>query len=153
MDKGQVKAEVKRAFQAVSRPVEFTNAAHCDECAEHNQTLQAHTPETISLAELGNAGWDPICFVWPTAFLYYFPAMARLVLDEPEDYLDQFLFHLTYEGEQSRFFHHFTPDQRQATLSVLRYIEDELTELVFDYMLAQTLDDAITLWTNLLDQT
>lgn len=86
-------------FGATAKPEHFTNFRHCDECREHDETLRAHTRESISLAELGNPGWDPICFVNSIeGFRYYLPALARLSLGRGDGYyLSQFLFHLNPE--------------------------------------------------------
>ena len=83
-------------FPLSYRPDEFTNRNHCSECAEHDDTLQSHTPDTISLEELGNPGWDPICFTSPEGYFYYISGLARLCLDFSSGnyYLDTFLFHL-----------------------------------------------------------
>jgi hypothetical protein len=87
---------IQSHYQAVPRPTSFGNPSHCSECAEHNETLMAHTPETISFRELGNPGWDPICYlVNIDQFRYYLPALARLSRGKGDDYyLSQFLFHL-----------------------------------------------------------
>jgi len=61
---------VARTFGGHPRPRVFTNADHCCECAEHNQTLSAHTPESLSVDDVGNPGWDPICFATPSAYLF-----------------------------------------------------------------------------------
>lgn len=148
---------VSQVFAANRRPERFTNRDHCDECAEHDDTLRNASPETIGLAELGNPGWDPLCFVYPEAFKYYFPAMVRLALD-PDlkgEYLDQFLFHLTYDWEQSRFFRHFTLAEREVTLAVFNHIWQLLENLPAGWMAWPNIDDwlaAIELWESLVAQ-
>jgi hypothetical protein len=93
---------IQQAFQGVQRPEHFTNYQHCDECFDHDETLRGQTPETIGLTELGNPGWDPICFISVEGFHYYLPALSRLALGQvPEYYLDQFLFHLRWPPERS----------------------------------------------------
>lgn len=47
---------------ASPKPGHFTNYQHCDECAEHDETLRSTDVDTIGLGELGNPAWDPICF-------------------------------------------------------------------------------------------
>ena len=92
----QTLSSIQTFYREFPKPEKFGNPEHCAECAEHNETLKAHTPESISLAELGNPGWDPICYV-DTAdqFRYYLPALARLACGQGDDYyLGQFLFHL-----------------------------------------------------------
>ena len=100
-DKESIFEEIQEAFSNVRKPSQFLDdPQHCEECAEHNETLCNSTRETVSLKELGNSGWDPLCYVTPQGFMYYSPAMVRLSLDSEsdDDYLNQFLFHTTYEG-------------------------------------------------------
>jgi hypothetical protein len=102
-------AAMAEAFREVPRPQEFIwGTCRCDECLEHNRTLADHTPATITLQELGNPGWDPMCFANEQAFVYYLPAMMRLMFKDPY-YIDQVLFHLNcasrpgpLTGEQAR---------------------------------------------------
>lgn len=107
---------VGRAFGSVPRPHNFLeDPEHCEECAEHNETLRSHTPETIGIRELGNGGWDPICSATTEAYLYYMPALARLALSTGEEwYLDQFLFHLSEDRVAA-----FNLEQRVAVLLLL----------------------------------
>ena len=139
---------VRNAFADIPRPTHFTNHRHCDECADHDRTLQAYDPDSIGLAQLGSPAWDPICFVTPDAFLYYFPALVRLtVADEGSDrYLEQFLFHVTYDGEKSRFFTHFNQSQRAATLATLQYIQTHKAQRINEWKLADQLQASILLW-------
>ena len=89
-------SKLQDLYATSPKPSRFGTPDHCSECAEHNATLMSHTPESISLAELGNPSWDPICFVDSIdAFRYYLPAFARLSAGTGDDYyLGQFLFHL-----------------------------------------------------------
>src|SRR5262245_8346730 len=88
---------IQRATQLfqVPRPAHFTNYRHCCECAEHDAILLAYDVQTLSRKQLGNPGWDPLCFVSPEGFLYYMPALIRLTLETMETpqerYLDQLL--------------------------------------------------------------
>lgn len=87
-------AAVRAAFEDIPRPeLMIRGTCSCCECAEHNLTLLSHTPEMITLRELGTAGWDPICFASDAAFAYYLPGMIRLALADAS-YIDQLLFHL-----------------------------------------------------------
>jgi hypothetical protein len=85
------------------KPEHFTNYRHCCECAEHDETLLAYDVNTIGLEQLGNPGWDPLCFASPEGFLYYLPALICITLDtmaKPHgQYLDQLLFHLIRDGK------------------------------------------------------
>ncbi len=152
MNKEQIKEDIARVFSCHGAPEHYTNREHCTECAEHDDTLRSYTPQSITLAQLGNPAWDPICFVLAPAFKYYFPALVRLALDSQgsDCYLEQFLFHLTYQGQGSRFFNHFSKTEREATLRVLRYIELNMGELIEQWHLAQELKRAIDLWSELV---
>ncbi len=111
---------LRRAFARVPRPEHFTDYQHCCECAEHDATLRAATPDTIGLAELGNAGYDPICFITVEGFHYYLPALARLALGRGgASYLDQLLFHLQWPPERLGA---LAADQRAALRAVLEHI-------------------------------
>ena len=87
--------EAKRIFR-VEKPNHFTDYKHCEECEEHDQTLINASIDAIGLDELGNPGWDPICFSSPEGKQYYMPSLIRLSLDTMDDdfYFGQLLFHL-----------------------------------------------------------
>lgn len=87
--------QIREMFAADSRPEHFTDYTHCEECADHNETLKKYDRYTIPLDELNNPGWDPVCFLKPEAFRYVFPRLCELAYGmNKEYYLDQFLFHL-----------------------------------------------------------
>ncbi|HEX6987819.1 MAG TPA: DUF6714 family protein [Planctomycetaceae bacterium] len=133
--KADILAAIDAAFGREPRPEHFTNYRHCDECAEHDETFRSRTPETIGLDELGNPGWDPVCFVNVEGYKHYMPAFARLALDGSEvrqtseglpyrhGYLDQFLFHLWEERLAA-----FGDAQRGAVFNLLEYVLDEMPE-------------------------
>jgi hypothetical protein len=123
----------KRLFN-VPKPEHFTNHRHCCECAEHDATLLACDVDSISLQQLGNPGWDPLCFASVPGLLYYMPALIRLTLetmDTPQErYLDQFLFHLMRDGNDNDVVRACSPEQRAFVAEFLVYlIEQYSTEL------------------------
>ena len=98
MTPDEILKEIQEAFRDVIRPEKFIRGTcSCDECMEHNQTLATHTPDNITMNELGNPGWDPMCFANDQAFAYYLPALVRLAFEE-DAYGDQLLFHLNSPG-------------------------------------------------------
>jgi hypothetical protein len=115
----QALSGVEQAFAGVPRPDHFTDFEHCEECAEHDQTLITCTPDTIGMDELGNPGWDPICFITRQGFQYYMPGLARIALARENFYLGQFLFHLNHERLSS-----LNAAQRHAVRNLLEYIRD-----------------------------
>jgi hypothetical protein len=120
--------EAKRLFN-VPKPEHFTNYLHCCECAEHDATLLAHDINSIGIEQLGNPGWDPLCFASPDGFLYYFPALIRITLDtmaKPhERYLDQLLFHLMRDGKDHDLVRACSREQRAFVAEFLAYLIDQ----------------------------
>jgi hypothetical protein len=119
------KKQAKLLFN-LPKPEHFGNYQHCCECAEHDQTLLAHDIESIGLDQLGNPGWDPLCFCSPEGLIYYMPALIRLTLntiDDPQkNYLDQLLFHLIYDGENNRLVSACNAEQRKFVADFLAYL-------------------------------
>ena len=132
------------------RPEHFTDDQHCCECAEHDEVLSSRELHTLTLADIGNPGWDPICFVTDEAFLYLFPALARIALEAPRAdrawYMEQFLFHLIYDGPQNRRLLVASAAQRNAVAALLRHVEQTRTNLVDDYLCRHDLEQALSIW-------
>jgi hypothetical protein len=107
--------EAKRLFQ-VPKPAHFTNYQHCCECAEHDETLMTANVDSIGLQQLGNPGWDPLCFTSAEGLLYYMLALIRLtldILDKPQErYLYQMLFHLIRAGKDNDLVRACSQEQR-----------------------------------------
>jgi hypothetical protein len=114
----------------VPKPTHFCDYRHCCECAEHDETLTAFDVNSIGLRQLGNPGWDPLCFSSPEGLMYYMPALIRLTLDtidKPgEVYLDQMLFHLIQDGMGNRLVSACSKEQRE-------FVADFLEHLINDY--------------------
>lgn len=115
----------KRLFQ-MPKPEHFTNYHHCCECAEHDETLLAYDVDSISLQQLGNPGWDPLCFASVQGFLYYMPALIRLTLetmDKPQERsLEQLLFHLMRDGKDHDLVRACSREQRAFVAEFLAYL-------------------------------
>ena len=141
---------VTAAFAPCERPAHFTNYMHCCECADHDAVLLARDNDTLGLDDVGNPGWDPLCYVDPTGFAYYFPALARLALTEPgaarDWYVPQLLFHLTYDRESNRHRAAFSAEQRHAVVTLLAHIAETRAGLVAQWMCVDDLRDARALW-------
>ena len=127
------KQQAKLIFNA-PKPEHFTDYRHCCECAEHDQTLLASDVESIGLAELGNPGWDPLCFCSPEGLIYYMPALVRLTIDTIDDvrqsYLDQMLFHLIKDGPGNTFVSACNDQQRKFVAEFLEYLITEHSEQI-----------------------
>jgi len=141
---------IREAFSSAARPERFTDRDHCCECAEHDDLLRSRDLDSLRAEDVGNPGWDPICFVTDAGFLYFFPALARLALDQPTCsqgwYLEQLLFHLTYEGSSNRRLLAATPEQRDAVVLLLRHVQATRAALVSEHLCAAELQDALSVW-------
>lgn len=104
----------KQLFK-VTKPEHFTNYHHCDECAEHDQTLRKSSLDSITLNKLGHPSWDPLCFTHSEGKKYYFPALIRLCFESlnEEFYFEQLLFHLEVDGANNAFFNDCSLQQRE----------------------------------------
>jgi hypothetical protein len=140
--------EESKVLFAVPRPEHFTHYQHCEECFEHDQTLLNATIDGIGMEELGNPGWDPMCFVEPDGFIYYFPALVRLCLESSEEwsYIGQFLFHLNYDGPQNRYVLAFSEAQRDFVARFLDHLLETRAELITLYGEDDDLFTAIRIW-------
>lgn len=140
---------IRQAFSTCPRPLHFTNHTHCCECAEHDQLLLSRDPDTLSIEDAGNAGWDPICFVSPEGFAYYLPALARLALSDPQQhdwYGVQLLFHLCYDGARNARIEACTTEQRRLVVTLLEHIVETRTQLVETYDCFDQLAGVIEYW-------
>jgi hypothetical protein len=120
--------EARRLFK-VPKPTHFTNYRHCCECAEHDAVLTASDVNSIGLEQLGNPGWDPLCFAAVEGLLYYMPALIRRTLetiDTPQErYLDQLLFHLMRDGQDNDLVRACSPEQCAFIAGFLAYLMEQ----------------------------
>lgn len=115
--------QAKQLF-AIEKPEHFTNHTHCDECWEHDKTLLAHSYDSITINDLGNPGWDPICFCSNEGKKYYMPGLIRLCLETVEDdfYFAQLLFHLELDGPNNRFYLSCSDKQRKFIYDFIEFM-------------------------------
>ena len=137
-------------FGKVARPEHFTNHTHCCECAEHDETLLAHTPDTITREALGHAGWDPMTFATDAGFRYYLPALIRMVLTQTgEDYyVDQFLSQVVRDGPRNSRWCACTAEERAVVSDALHTLLETRAEEIEDSLDADRLIEAIGIWSD-----
>ena len=123
-------AKFDAAFGAISKPEHFTDYTHCSECAQHDELLRTRDRDTLQIEDVGNRGWDPLCFSSDEGIAYYMPALLRLTLaTETLWYRDQLLFHLS-EGAATESFRRFcNAQQRQAVAGLLAYFIESRSNL------------------------
>jgi hypothetical protein len=150
----EVLADVTRVFGAVPRPANFTNHPFCSECEEHDQTLQAHTLDTLSIEEVGSQAWNPIVMCTPDAFRYLMPALARICLG-PSDhpmwgwYGDQFIHSdLRRNGPRNDRWQACTPEERACIARFLEHVIETRGDLITEYDMQHEVLDAFAIWSD-----
>ncbi len=138
---------IDQTFQDIEKPEHFTDYLHCDECHEHDVTLCARTRDTLRREDLGNSGWDPMCFCSEVGIGYYFPSLSRFALLPDiwrfhDWYCYQLLWHLSYKGSGNRFLAWCSPIQREAVCTLLEHIRDTRLSEAED----AELREALTSW-------
>ena len=141
-------AEAFDTFATVSRPAHFTDFEHCEECKEHDDTLRAYNPSSITRQALGTMGWDPITFTSDEGFRYYLPGLIRVVLTESGDnsYVEQFLWHMTGSSEYQRV-GLFSKEEKVVVARVLEFLLEHRTSELQQECLDDEILTAIEHWT------
>ena len=146
----EVLSMLNAAFANCERPEHFTNFKHCCECAEHDELLRSRDRGTLRIEDVGNPGWDPLCFTSAEGLLYYLPALGPIALQEPTGNLDWYVpqlhFHLTYEDKRNRILVAASQEQRRAVVHLLRHIVDTRAELCERWSCREDLLVAAELW-------
>lgn len=146
---------VQQAFAERHRPEHFTHYEHCEECAEHDEVLRSRDIHSLSIEDVGNAGWDPICYTSPEGFAYYVPAFVRLALAEPTQphgwYGTSLLFHLCHGGRRNERFLACTVEQRRAIVAFLRHLVETRSQVAETYLCSDDLPRAIEYWSDETD--
>jgi hypothetical protein len=141
---------IRAAFASCARPEHFTDYTHCEECREHDELLRNHDLDTLTREAVGHAGWDPICFISPEGFAYYFPALARLALVPPNDqqdwYLPQLLFHLRHNGHHNERFCHCSLEQRSVVAMFLKHVIDTRPKLLDQHCSVEDAKCVLKIW-------
>lgn len=143
---------VQQAFAGCRRPEHFTDYTHCEECAEHDELLRSRNIQTLRIEDVGNPGWDAISFATSEGFTYYFPALARLALAEPDDahgwYGSVLLSHLVGDGRRNRRFLACTPEQQRAVVQFLQHLVERSAAVADKHCSTDDLFEAIAIWSD-----
>ncbi len=139
--------EATELFGNVPRPEHFTNHTHCCECAEHDETLRNEIPETLSHDKV-RPGWDPLCFISPVGFQYFFPALVRLALEGTGStyFIDQLIFHLELDGKRNSRFLQFTSKQRRFVVRLLHHLIETRAEEIEANLDSDALLRTLEIW-------
>ena len=148
MTSDEIIDEAFAVFGAVERPEHFTNHEHCPECKEHDDTLLAFDPRSITREALGGMGWDPITFTTDDGFRYYLPGLIRIVLTETGDnsYYEQFLWHTVGGGGYERV-GACSAVERDVVARALEYLFENRMEALEQECLEDEILAALEKWT------
>lgn len=151
-DAASLIAAIDAAFAIVERPAHFTDFTHCCECAEHDALLRSRDRGTLCLEDVGNPGWDPLCFCTAPGLAWYFPALARLALAECRPgaawYGEQLQFHLGYGDCDNRLLAYFDDVQRDAVARFLAHLIATRAALIDDCGMADDFLRCHALWSD-----
>ena len=115
--------KIKDLFSEEKRPYHFTDYTHCEECADHDATMQQFDNTNLPVEKVNNQAWDPVCFLTPEGFRYYYPRLCELAYGRGDAfYLESFLMHLENN------IHLLTADEKEATFELLVDISEKLPD-------------------------
>jgi hypothetical protein len=142
--------QIDSAFGAVERPAHFTDFTHCCECAEHDELLRSRDRRSLRIEDVGNPGWDPLCFCSAQGIAYFFPALARLALVEGETswYGEQLHFHLSYDGRDNRLLRYCDPAQRVAVAGLLAHLLASRGQRIASYSMDNDFRQCLAMWSD-----
>ncbi len=144
--------KVQQAFLGCRRPEHFTDHTHCEECAEYDELLRSRDIHSLRMEDVGIPAWDPICFATSEGFNYYFPALARLSLDEPDAvhgwYGTVLLFHLIGDGRRNRRFLACTHEQQRAVVHLLQHLVETRAAIANEHGSTDDLLQAHEIWSD-----
>jgi hypothetical protein len=126
---------VKIAFSVVERPEHFTNYIHCEECAEHDETLCRKDQQTLQIDDVNNPGWDPISFCSPQGKAYYMPALIAIALSDDSmiPYWQQLLFHLEGSGPGHALIAYCSERQRKAVTALIGHLIESRAKAIEEF--------------------
>jgi len=142
---------VQQAFAGCRRPEHFTNFKHCEECAEADELFRSRDIHTLSISDVGVPS-GAMSFLSPEGFAYFFPALARITLAEPDDfygwYGSELFYYLRSDGRRNDRFLAFTPEQRRVVVELLHHITETRAHLADSELCTDELFQAIEIWSD-----
>lgn len=145
----KVREEIAQAFGRVERPLRFQPDVGDREFDDYEDLLQSSTVESITRHDL-RYGWDPLTSCCGQGVAHFFPAMARIALDPPDEpwewYGEQMLFHLTYQGQENRFLCFCDIDQRLAVIHLVEHLQQSRKELIDECLAQEQFEECVKLW-------
>jgi len=140
--------EIDRAFGTVPRPRRFTLEDGDPECLDHDQLLHSRTPETLTIEDVGNICYDPLSECLPDGMAYFFPALARLALNDRRD-SDWYPFHLSLHlisgGIENDFLKYCSDSQRSAVHALFCHINESCADRIAEYCIEE-IAECIRIW-------
>ena len=143
---------IDSVFAKCQRPEHFVDFPQGLEGEDHDLLLRSRDKATLSLGDVGNIGFDPLCFINAEGFAYFFPTLARLALIEHSRthdwYAPQLLRHLIRQGGENRFLLAFTPQQRRVVCRFVEYLVESRAGWADESFCTDDMFTAIELWSS-----
>ena len=142
---------VQQAFAGCRRPEHFGNFTHCEECAEADELLRSRDVHTLCIGDVALPS-SLMSYISPEGFAYFFPALVRLTLAEPDDfygwYGSELFYCLRSDGRRNDRFLAFTPEQRRVVVEFLHHVAETRARLADSELCTDELFQAIEIWSD-----
>lgn len=154
IDKDDLVENAFKAFSEFEKPEHCTNYEHCEECAEHDQTLIKKTKTNLSIEDVGTVCWGPVPFMTMQALMYFMPRLIELAVNKAFDkdrdpYFLQFI-NSFFDLPNSDRIHLFGKKQIEIMLKAFEYLEQEYYQLIEYHCWEDELKSAIKNWKSYL---
>jgi hypothetical protein len=152
---GQVLAIIDQAFGSCRRPESFiVDWEASKECSEYEKRLRARSVETLTRNDVGDIGRDPLNFISPEGFLYFFPALARLALQEPAGngstwFGERLPAYLTNNLSKNKHLKACNEAQKRAVVTLLDHLKRTRFSHFDEWVGREDLRIALEIWSSL----
>lgn len=150
MDTAEIIKQSYDAFSSFKRPKHFTNYKHCEECAEHDETMLSCQLSNLGPNEVGQPCWSPLPFLTEKALGYVMPRLIELAVSnspnkDGDSFIFDFLLTITPNKKHDRFAS-YNKDQCDCIRNALQYIYTDLHDVSVEGCFEEELKNAIKLW-------
>jgi len=150
MDREAVRAQVDLAFAGVPRPNQFMPDLFDPEARDHEELLQGRSNGSLTIQDVGAAGYTPISSCSAEGIRYFMPALARMALESPTYnynwFADTLLLYVLRPERAARLRDLCSPEQRRAVSDLLRHYLTSQHELSSKLSTDGEIIEAIEYW-------
>ena len=119
------------------------------ECMDHDQLLHSRTPDTLTIDDVGNSCYDPLSECLPEGMAYFFPALARLALNDRREsrwFPFQLSLHVISDGIENDFLKYCSASQRSAVVAWFCPINESRAEREVEDYWYEEISECIRIW-------